>query len=253
VKLTACLYGDPGVGKSPIALTAPGPALLIAAEMDGAEFIRVDDQIEWDPLREPIPEVTESSIVVVYVTSWDAVKQAVEYLKAGQHPFRSVIIDSISELQLLLRQKLISEGRTGRSTEQIWGFLLDDMLDTIRAIKGSMRHPDAQFDVFVVTAHAEEKNGKIQPFVQGGLLPALPRIFSIIGYIYTDDEEGPSASPEQRRLLIAPMKDLVAKDRTTSLPNGGLSAAYGPVSAGPFDLTDMHTQLHRESDSDGEA
>lgn len=244
MKLTTCIYGDPGMGKTPVALTAPGPTLLIAAELDGAEFIRPDMHIPWDPMREAMPEVEEGSIVVVYVTEWEVVNQAVEYLKSGAHPFRSVVIDSISELQLLLRQKLNSEGRTGRGTEQLWGFLLDDMLDTIRAIKGSMRHPDADLQAFVITAHASEKNGKVQPFVQGGLLDALPRIFSVIGYLYADSDAGPSASPEARRLLIAPGDDYVAKDRTTSLDNGGLSAKYGPVITGPISITDMLETLN---------
>ncbi len=244
-RLTACIYADPGMGKTPTALTAPGPILLIAAELDGAEFIRPDRQRPWDPLREQPPEDDGTwDIAVVYVTDWDVVKAAVEYLKAGAHPFQSVVIDSISELQLSLKAKLWSDSRTGRGTEQLWGFLLDDMLDTIRAIKATLRHPDNPIQAFVVTAHAEEKNGKVQPFVQGGLLPALPRIFSVIGYLYADDEEGPSSSPEQRRLLIAPTGDIVAKDRTTSLPGGGLSAAYGPILTGPLDISEMLNTLN---------
>jgi len=89
------IYGGSKVGKTTFAATAPYPRLMLDIE-GGHRFL--PGVRYWDPRREapPVADGTWGTCVVV-VSDYDIVLKAYEWLRSGQHQFKSLIIDSISE------------------------------------------------------------------------------------------------------------------------------------------------------------
>ena len=84
-------------GKSTLAATAPGPRLLLDAE-HGHKFLDLKIRY-WDPHQDP-PELDGSwDTCVVVVRNYDDVLQVYRWLPSGRHPFKSLIMDSITEIQ----------------------------------------------------------------------------------------------------------------------------------------------------------
>lgn len=234
IPLSITLHGEPGTGKTPIAVTAPGRKLLL--DVDGGSRFCALPRIEWDPERESPPTPGDWELCVVNVTGWAAVKAAVTYLSAGKHCFESIILDTLTDLQKSCREQIVSSSSNGKMTEAAWGVLLDEMERTLRDLRNTLRHRDNPTKCVVFVAQTEAKDGGMfRPLVQGGLGKSLPALTDLVGYLYVDEGTGPGSG----RLLIKPTDTHLAKDRTTSLPSGGLTAKYGPVITGPVNITAM--------------
>jgi AAA domain len=234
--LTAILYGESGVGKTPIAATAPGRVLFLDAER-GSRFLP-GRRIEWDPLRDNPPESGDWDVCVVAVSGWAVAKAALDWISAGKHAFDSIIVDSLTSLQRQCREDIMAENR-GKMTEAAWGVLLDEMESTLRRVLDSTTAPVNPTKCVILTAQADEKNGKLRPWVQGSLLRSLPAMVDVVAYVYVADDVADEKGAARVRMLISPMSDIVAKDRTTGLPNGGLTALLGSIVSGPINVTDM--------------
>jgi hypothetical protein len=93
------VYGESKVGKSTFAVTAPYPRLMLDVE-GGHRFLPINVKY-WDPLREEPPAADGTwDTCVVNVTDYDTVLKAYQWLQIGKHQFKSLIIDSVSELQV---------------------------------------------------------------------------------------------------------------------------------------------------------
>lgn len=90
--LTLAIHGPSGAGKSWLADTAPAPRLILDAE--GGTRFTPSAKVTWDP-RTP-PHVLQTA--VVYVDDRAALQDAFRWLKSGQHPFASLVIDPLTEL-----------------------------------------------------------------------------------------------------------------------------------------------------------
>jgi hypothetical protein len=92
--LTMMVYGGSKVGKTTFSISAPAPRLMLDVE-GGHRFLPINVRY-WDPLREepPVPDGTWDTCVVI-VNEYDTVLKAYEWLRAGRHHFKSLIIDSI--------------------------------------------------------------------------------------------------------------------------------------------------------------
>src|SRR5690606_13765966 len=124
-------------GKSTLAATAPYPRLMLDVE-SGHRFLPINVRY-WDPLREepPVADGTWDTAVVP-VLSYDTVLKAYEWLRLGRHQFRSVIIDSISEMQVKLVDQLVG---TEQLKMQHWGELLRHMGTLLRDLRDLTMHP----------------------------------------------------------------------------------------------------------------
>src|SRR5688500_14859171 len=92
------LHGAAKVGKTHLADSAPKPHLVLDAE-NGNKWTS-SKKVYWDPVDQapPVPDGTWETCVVL-VRSCDDLMRAVQWLQSGQHPFRSVTLDSVSEIQ----------------------------------------------------------------------------------------------------------------------------------------------------------
>lgn len=233
------MHGEPGTGKSWLGATAPAYRLILDCE-GGSRFVP-GKKVYWDPYKEAppepgsgrvdptTPELTQVDWVscIVQLHDFNGLTKAYEWLNSGKHPFRSVVIDSLTELQ---KRAIDQTAGLNQPTQQDWGAILRVMEDTVRKFRDLLTHPTRPLECVVLIALTHHRDGKFRPFVKGALELTLPGFIDIVGYIYVEpDNEGGL----ERKMLIAPLGEFDAKDRTNAV-----TVAFGPVVVNP-DLESM--------------
>ncbi len=103
--LSVAVYGRSGTGKTTFAGTAPKPLLILDVNDRGT--ISVKDQ----------PET-----YVLPIEKWEDFEEAYWYLKSGNHNFKSVAIDTLTQLQdLAVRQVVGGESSDTAISQRAWG------------------------------------------------------------------------------------------------------------------------------------
>lgn len=211
--LSILVHGLAKAGKTTFAETAPRPRVVLDAE-GGTRFTSTRKRA-WDPTTERPPEDDGTwDTCVVYVRNFSTVSMAYQWLGSGQHPFRSVIVDSLSEVQQRCVDQLAG---AGRMEQQLWGDLLRQMSDLVRKMRDLIIHPTNPLDCVVLVAMTRgDSKGRMVPLVQGQLASTLPYYIDVTGYFYV--EADPTTGQLLRRLLVAPHPQFEAGDRTGRLP-----------------------------------
>lgn len=201
--LSVVVHADTKVGKSTLAATCPKPMLLLDAE-SAYRFIDAP-KVFWNPLTES-PPVSDGTwaICVVLVRDYMTLQRAIDWLISGQHHFKSVAVDSISEVQKKLKDQ-IKEGDPDMDQRK-WGRLLDGMEAMCRQLRDLTEHPTTPLEAVVLTAMTEQRDGKWRPYVQGQLRVTMPYFMDVIGYMHIHEE--PNVDPMQpatkyRRMIVA--------------------------------------------------
>lgn len=211
--LTILAYGESGAGKSSFAVTAPYPRLLLDVE-SGYRFLPIQAKM-WDPMREapPVADGTWDTVVVV-VHDYNTVLKVHDWLRSGQHQFRSLIIDSISELQDRLLTQLAGEEQVKM---QQWGEVLRKMGGLLRNIRDLTTHPTNPLEAIVLTAMAkQDKDGIYRPYLQGQLAVQAPYLYDILGAIAVETftHPDPTQPPySARRMYVQRTPKYEAKER----------------------------------------
>lgn len=211
--LTAMVYGESKVGKSTFAVTAPYPRLMLDVE-GGHRFLPIVVKY-WDPMREepPVADGTWDTCVVV-VHEYDTVLKTYQWLQAGKHQFKSLIIDSISELQVKCIDNIAG---SEQMKMQQWGELLRHMGGLLRDLRDLTMHPVNPLEAVVLTAMARTgPDGRSRPYLQGQLAIQAPYFYDILGALTV--EEFPSQDPMQgpykvRRMYVERTSQYEAGER----------------------------------------
>jgi hypothetical protein len=204
--LTMMVYGESKVGKSTFAVTAPYPRLMLDVE-GGHRFLPINIKY-WDPLREepPVADGTWDTCVVV-VHDYDTVLKAYQWLQLGKHQFKSLIIDSISELQVKCMDNIAG---TNAMQMQQWGELLRHMGALLRDLRDLTMHPTAPLEAIVLTAMAKtDREGRFHPYLQGQLAIQAPYFYDILGAITVESVPNPDPmqSPYKVRRMYVERTD----------------------------------------------
>jgi hypothetical protein len=200
--LTMLIHGNSKTGKSTLAITAPYPRLLLDVEM-GYKFLPIRP-VFWDPLQEdpPIADGTWDTCVVI-VRDYDTVLRVYQYMQLGRHQFASLIIDSISELQVKLFENLV--GRGSMQMQQ-WGDVLRHLGGLLRDLRDLTVHQTKPLEAVILTAMSKEnQQGVMAPYLQGQLSVQVPYFYDVLGALAV--EEWPNQDPMQppyklRRLYV---------------------------------------------------
>jgi hypothetical protein len=211
--LTLMVYGESKVGKSTLAVTAPYPRLMLDVE-GGHRFLPINVKY-WDPIREepPVADGTWDT-VVVNVRDYDVVMKAFQWLQTGKHQFKSLIIDSISELQVKCMDNIAG---TEQMKMQQWGELLRHMGALLRDLRDLTMHPTQPLEAVVLTAMARKgQDGVYRPYLQGQLAIQAPYFYDILGAVTV--EQIPNADPMQppykvRRMYVERTPEYEAGER----------------------------------------
>lgn len=214
------IHGGSKAGKSTFCHSSHPPRLLIDAEM--AYRFLPGVKIFWDPQTQepPMPNGLWETCVVI-VREYADMQKAYEWLQAGRHGFRSLGIDSISEVQSRFKDQLTA---SGQMNQQLWGDLLYEMDKLVRGFRDLTEHPTNPLEVVVLTAMTQMKDGKYRPYVQGQLQVKLPYFMDVIGYLYVANEQDPNdptkPAVSYRRMLVNPHDMFEAGERVQGrLPN----------------------------------
>lgn len=211
--LTIMVHGESKVGKSTFAVTAPYPRLMLDVE-GGHRFLPINVKY-WDPVREepPVADGTWDT-VVVQVRDYDVVMKAFQWLQSGKHQFKSLIIDSISELQVKCMDNIAG---TEQMKMQQWGELLRHMGALLRDLRDLTMHPTQPLEAIVLTAMSRKgQDGVYRPYLQGQLAIQAPYFYDILGAITV--EQVPNPDPMQppykvRRMYVERTPEYEAGER----------------------------------------
>jgi hypothetical protein len=212
-KISALLYGRAKSGKSTLADSSPGPRLIIDAEM-GTDFL-TSDQHEWDiEAGEAVPALEEDDTCVIHVHDYTTLGKIYEFLDIGNHPFETVIIDSITEIQ----QRCIDDKvGTAQLKIQDWGDIKRKLSLDIRKFRDLKVNPVKSVNVFFI-ATLEEINApdgtvRYVPHMQGSIAKELPYVVDIVGMLYLSNEDN-----KTRKLRVGSHPLFDTGDRTGYLP-----------------------------------
>jgi len=243
--LSMVVHSESGVGKSWFGDTAPGPRLILDAE-GGSQFTPSRPKMLWNPNQyappgvqgcEPGQEAVPATTRVL-VRDFATMQRVYQWLDSGQHFFQSLVVDSLTEIQKRCQDQI-----TGGSTEQFktqqWGELLREMEQLVRKMRDLTTHPSKPLSAVVILALTGEKDGRVRPLLQGAITKTLGGFVDVVGYMYVDTDANGQL---MRRLLIQPLGNFVAKDRTDVL-----TEQFGPVLTlrNPKDPNDTNLDVER--------
>ena len=213
--LSLLVHASSKTGKTTLSSTAPLPLLALDAE-GGWSFMghsptlirlygRPLNITYWDPCAGPPPVYDGSwEICVAQIVSWQALECAYNWLVTGNHSFKSLVIDSITELQRRCRMNLVAP--TEQMKMQHWGQLLTLMDATIRGLRDLKDNMHNPLEVVVFIAETRMMDGKWRPSMQGQIVTALPYWMDIVGYLFVETEMDANGQPLRavRKMLIGP-------------------------------------------------
>jgi len=213
--MSLLVHADTKVGKTTLGWSTRAPRLILDAEMAYRFMPRGIGITFWDPMTQspPVYDGTWESCVVL-VRNYQVYLRALQWLNSGQHPFVSVFVDSISEIQTQLRDDLTE---SGRMSQQLWGDLLIQMERTCRQFRDLTENPVRPIEAVVLSAMTQMKEGKWRPYLQGQSQVKTPYYFDICGYLYVEQVNDPndaSVPPRKvRKMLVTPHPQYEAGER----------------------------------------
>jgi len=193
--------------------------------------------VQWNPTSPPPAADGTWDTCVVTTTELDTIRRAHQWLVAGQHPFKSVVIDALTEAQ---KRHIDDIAGTKPLAPQHYGDLLrtgDALVRSFRDLTLQVTNP---LDVVVFVTGTREK-GQDHPVMRPALLGQLAEM---IGYtvdvmMYLTVEMNGDGQLK-RRAQFVPVEGIAAKDRTGKLGSmmesptvpKMLEAVYGPEKEG---------------------
>lgn len=171
------LYGQTGAGKSWMAATAPKP-LVILTEANG--YVSVAH--------------SNPDALVVPVHSMDEIDTLLGMIRRGElqktHEFDTLVLDSLTEMQRLMKSRLLRAANRRDMQLKDCGVLANEMFRYIRAIRDLPCH-------VVCTAlqdsYLEEESGSryVQPSFEGKkTVSVISQFFNAVGLLYKRQGEG---------------------------------------------------------------
>ena len=183
------LFGDSGAGKTHTAVTAPKPCVLLT-EPNGILSIHSSNP---DAVVIDVTKIAAEKDVSPMTVVREFFKAALDGTFQNDLQIETVIIDSLTELQRMLKDEILDQKRGNGSavvqwTLQDWSTLTDRMRKLIRSIR------DLPFNV-VCTALAEvnideqERRHVVPSFEGKKFANEIAGYFSLVGYVFKQSEE----------------------------------------------------------------
>jgi hypothetical protein len=202
------VYGDSGSGKTYFAGTFPDP-LFLDLEDGMRSLLQLKRNIKRYP-KDPAQQVTEIGQVRSFLN-------LVKGIKPADAPFKTIVVDSLNELQILVIEQSIKQNNVNRiyddqPTQGDYGKLARDMQTLVRMF---IKLP---YNVIFIAGCKEREfpEDKLLPLFMGKKTgPDVRRIIEQIGYCYT--KQATKDAPVEHLIAFGDTPAFIAKDRTGKL------------------------------------
>lgn len=236
------IHGEPGSGKSTLALSGPAPRLIIDAESGAHHAHRViKGEIElaktqiWRP-TDPIPTEVEDTCIVS-VTDYSQLDPVFDQLNHSPHPFKTIIVDSITEIQQYLHERIRKDNGSEQFQQRDWGTSKTRLTTFVRNIRDLSVHETNPVPVTIFIALTADRDGKKWPNLEGGAVKNFPGSVDVVGYVsIAADEDG----EEHQGLRLHGRPDIIAKTRSPLV-----RMQWGSVVVDP-NLTEIFESIQEE-------
>lgn len=226
------LHGDFGTGKTMAAGGLPGPALVFDCE-GGFNDVPGIRRVEWNPVTQPPPKFTEEDddlFVMIRAKDWQTLNAGLGYLRSREVKPETVIFDSATEMQRILKDKLTASGTTGFD---FWDQVLSSMLKAFRELRDRVDDPINPINLCVVCSSdfeavktGDAKVTKAVPLLQGALRKQIAGLFDVFGFMTISEDDG------KNWMYLRPGRTYAAKCRlhvvNLAYPQGAMQATLDP-------------------------
>lgn len=192
-KIKAVIYGASGSGKTYFAATAPNP---IFASAEGGLLSTLHHKKQIDPVK------------YVVINKLEDLRDLLAYLKKGDHKFETVVIDSITEINEIIKDG-IEKKRGAQMQLKDWG----DLAKAIKAVLRGFRDLDMHV-IFIAqekTEKDDQKTEKIVPSLNGKAANEIAYFMDVVAYSFID-------TMGKNRITVQPNEKLLTKARGIELP-----------------------------------
>ncbi len=211
--LNVLVYGEPGAGKTFLIGTAqdhPDTRPTLVLDIDGGTVTLRD--------RKDIDVISIRSIAELEKT-YQMLHNSIDP-ETGEIYYKTVAIDSITELQKLDMEDIMTELTSRRPdldkdvpSQREWGKSANHMRKIVRAFRDL---PCNTIMTALATTDKDDHNVvTYYPSLPGKLRAEVPGFLDIVGYLYTISEDDELV----RKLQVAKTRRIIAKDRTGRLGN----------------------------------
>lgn len=189
-KIKALVYGKPWSGKTTFASTAPK---AIFASAEGGLLSIASKQPDF-----------------VQIATLKDLQDLLHYLKTVKHDYETVIIDSITEINEVI--KLEIEKRTGRAIQKNdWVEVQNKIKWVVRGFRDLDMH--CLFLALENVEKDEERITAVNPALNGKSATDIAAFMDIVGYIFIDKATG------ERKIRVGSHNLYLTKDRSNVLPD----------------------------------
>ncbi|MHA1302219.1 MAG: ATP-binding protein [Candidatus Heimdallarchaeaceae archaeon] len=234
--LKLIVFGPTGHGKTTLLASATkmkdqrlAPTLLLDFEAGVQSIESLVHKISLEDLANKKVKPSVDRVDVVKIKSWSDFDIVYEYLATNEdNPYRSVALDSLSEMNYLNLTSIVETGVQTNPRHDPDIAYQDDYLKSAAQMRKLIRYfRDLPMHVFFSAAVKQmtdprTKQTQYWPSLIGQLALEIPGLLTIVGYLAVVTEVKEGQEVQYRALFTQPTEGIIAKDRTEGGKLGGM-------------------------------
>jgi hypothetical protein len=206
-------YGESGTGKTRLASTFPD---VVFADMDHG----------MSSVTEPV------EVVHVGENEFQKLETLYQYLKTGDHNYKTVVLDTLNEMQRFAMGATVEEFTAVKRayndlpSQSDYGKMLHDMIELTR------KFIDLPMKVVLLAQVITRQfdTDTLQPQLIGkNTSREICRKMDVIGYIYKSEKDIPDHPGKKLSEIAFDASEYVTKDRSFKLPAVLIDPSYGKI------------------------
>ena len=225
--ISMVVYADPGVGKTTLAGTLPpGETLIISTEAGIGPLLG-----------------TNHNVFDLYGQNVEKLEDLYKYLRTGNHPFKYVVLDNISELEQRILSSLTQ--RRGKEFTEIkeYGDSAFKMREYLHLFRDLVyQNITVIFNAWEFLLDVKQDGGilitRTFPKLSRKLAPEVCGIVDVVGHLEVHEKSG------KRWLRIGPSAQYITKTQFKGLDDGELADL-------PALLTKLYSYNYKQGEEDG--
>lgn len=207
------IYGETGTQKTRTASTFPG---VIFADIDHG--------------MSSVTEQVDNVFIEDSIEGFKQLKDLYSFLKAGNHSYETVVLDTLNEMQRVIMRFTIEEFTTVRRSygtlpgQSDYGFMLNQFMELTRDF---INLPMRVVLLAQVNSRVFDTDMLMPQLIGKNTAREILRKMDIVGYIYRTEGEGDHKLPAMSFDSI----ECVTKDRSNRLPANLTNPTYSRMAA----------------------